>query len=117
MGRPVPNLVLGGLLGAVAALAISFGIPGLTVAFAGLALFVAATRSLMALSGVLTGVGSAWLLLGGSTYVSCVSGTSCEPGDGFLPFLFIAGVIATVGMVVGVIALARPHPDGGSRRP
>ena len=108
MERPIVKFAMGGLLGGLASLSISFG-PMALLASVALALFVAFLwRSYLVLSGVLCGFGLTWLVLIGSNYTHCVSmGPNCVGGESMVPFLVIAGLVLLTGMAVGLAGSVR----------
>ena len=103
MERPIVKFAMGGLLGGLASLSISFGPMALLASVALALLFGFASRSYAGLSGVLCGFGLTWLVLIGSNYTHCVSmGPNCVGSEGMVPFLVIAGVVLLTGMAVGL---------------
>ena len=112
MERPIAKFGIGGLLGVIASFSISFGLIALVAAFCVVVLFGIAWRSYAALVGGLIGFGGTWLVVGGSTYTSCLArAPDCDPGSGFVPFLAIAGIVVLTGVLVGILGIARDRKE------
>ncbi|MEX2547398.1 MAG: hypothetical protein WD830_06360 [Chloroflexota bacterium] len=119
MDLPIVRFAIGGLLGGLASLAISFGPFALIVVVALALLLGFASRSHAVVSGVLCGFGLTWLVLIGSGYTTCVSmGPNCSGSENMVPFLITAGVVFLAGLAVGLLGIVRDRDrdrDRGAR--
>ena len=111
---PLVKFAVGALLGVIASFSISLGLVSLFFAVALVVLFAMAWRSRAALAGGMGGWGLTWLVIGGTTYASCLGrGPDCVPSEATVPFLAVAAVIVLTGAAIGLLAIAR---DRAKRR-
>jgi len=113
--RPIMKFVTGGLLGLFASFSISFGLLPVIAALAAVVFFGIAWKSHAAISGAVSGFGLTWLVLGGSTYMRCVSrAPDCVPSEASVRFLVLAFSIFFAGAAVGLVGIVR---DRAKRQP
>ena len=106
------------VFGALLSLSISLGLIPLIAAVLVALVPPVAWRSGAALSGALIGWGATWVVLGGRTYVHCLSmGPDCGGSEGILAFVLIGAAVLLLGLAVGWFTLRRtkPTPEANPR--
>ena len=110
---------IGAGFGALAGLMMAmFGAPALMLSVAFLLLACVAARRVAVLSGAFMGIGGTWLVLTVRADLACEA-FDAAPNQGCTgfavePFLAISAAVLGVGLLLGVLALARPTSPCGS---